>query len=49
MKQETIGDSGISWTICKTFAPRFRWITMPASQPTAWKHWRHIYTKYAQK
>jgi len=30
MKQEKIsGDSGISWTVCKSSAPRFRQITMP--------------------
>jgi len=49
------GGSGISWTICKSFAPHARQITMPvphhssfyrldalpATQPTASKHWRH--------
>jgi len=31
MKQEMMGGSGISWTICKPFAPRSRQITMPAN------------------
>ena len=49
------GGSGISLTICKSFAPRSRQITtpaphhsvfyrpgaLPATQPTASKHWRH--------
>jgi len=30
MKQEMMGGSGISWTICKPFAHRYRQITMPA-------------------
>ena len=30
MKQEMLGGSGISWTICKSFAPHFRQITKPA-------------------
>jgi len=30
MKQEMIGGSGISWTICKSFAPCSRQLTMPA-------------------
>ena len=44
------GDSGISWTICKSFVPRSRQITSPvsfyrpdaltATQQTASKHWR---------
>jgi len=57
MKQEMMGGgTGISWTICKSFAPHFRQVTMPvthhsafyrpdalpAAQPTASKHWRHI-------
>jgi len=29
MKQEMMGGSGISWTICKSFAPHSRQITMP--------------------
>ena len=29
MKQEMMGGSGIIWTICKSFAPRSRQITMP--------------------
>jgi len=29
MKQEMMGGSGISWTICKSFAPGSRQITMP--------------------
>jgi len=29
LKQETLGGSGISWTICKS-APCFRQVTMPA-------------------
>jgi len=28
MKQEMMGGSGISWTICKSFAPRPRQTTM---------------------
>jgi len=30
MKQQMMGGSGISWTICKLFAPHSRQITMPA-------------------
>jgi len=30
MKQEMMGGSGISWTIWKSFALRFRQITTPA-------------------
>jgi len=30
MKQEMMGGSGISWTICKSFAPHSRQITTPA-------------------
>jgi len=50
MKQEMIGGSGISWTICKSFVPRSSQIISPlsfyrpgapATQPTASKHWRH--------
>jgi len=29
LKQEMMGGSGISWTICKSFAPHSRQITMP--------------------
>jgi len=29
MKQEMMGGSGISWTICKSFAPHSRPVTMP--------------------
>jgi len=29
MKSEMMGGSGISWTICKSFAPRSRQIAMP--------------------
>jgi len=29
LKQETMGGSGISWTICKSFAPHSRQITTP--------------------
>jgi len=31
MKQEMMGESGISWTICKSFASRSRQITTPVS------------------
>jgi len=31
MKQEKMGGSGYSWTTCKSFAPRSKQITMPAS------------------
>jgi len=31
MKHEMWGGSGISWTICKSFAPRSRQITTPAT------------------
>jgi len=30
MKQEMMGSSGIGWTICKSFTPHLRQITMPA-------------------
>jgi len=30
LKQRGLGGSGISWTICKSFAPRARQITMLA-------------------
>jgi len=30
LKQEMMGGSGISWTICKSFVPHSRQITMPA-------------------
>jgi len=30
LKQEMMGGSGISWTICKSHAPRSRQIKMPA-------------------
>jgi len=30
MKQEMMGGSGIRWTICKSFTPCSRQITMPA-------------------
>jgi len=29
MKQEMVGGSGISWTICRSFAPRSRQTTTP--------------------
>jgi len=29
LKQEMMGGSGISWAICKSFAPHSRQITMP--------------------
>jgi len=29
-RDDSDSDSGISWTICKSFAPRFRQITIPA-------------------
>jgi len=29
LKQEMMGGSGISWAICKSFAPHSRHITMP--------------------
>ena len=62
LKQETVGGSGISWTICKS-APHSRQITtpapnhsvfyrpdaLPATQPTASKHWRpycYYYSSY---
>jgi len=32
MKQETMGGSDISWTICKSSAPHYRQITMPVPQ-----------------
>jgi len=35
MKQEMMGGSGISWTICKSFAPRCHQITMPVSHHSA--------------
>ena len=52
LKQEIVSCSGISWAICKS-APRSRQITMPAlsfyrpdalpaTQPTASKHWRQL-------
>jgi len=31
MKQEIMGGSGIIWTICKSFAPHSRHITMPVT------------------
>jgi len=31
MKQEMMGGSGFSWTICKSFATHFRKITTPVS------------------
>ena len=47
LKQKTMSGSGISLAICKS-APRPRQITtpvwwddLPATQPTASKHWRH--------
>jgi len=30
MKQEIVGGSGISWTLCKSFAPYSREVTTPA-------------------
>ena len=54
LEREMMGGSGISWTICKLFAPHSRQTTtpvpyrpdaLPAGQPTASKHWRipHCY------
>jgi len=31
MKQEMVGGSGMSWTICKSYAPHSRQITMPVN------------------
>ena len=56
LKQETVSGSGISWTICKS-APSFRQTAshhsvfyrsdaLPAAQPTASKHWRHVNWDY---
>jgi len=33
------GGSGISWTICKSFAPRYRYITMPAPHHSIFTGW----------
>ena len=53
LNQETVSGSGISWAICKS-APRldnhastpphffYRLDALPAAQPTASKHWRHM-------
>ena len=59
LKQETVGGSGISWTICKsalhsrqitTPAPHhsvfYRPDALPATQPTASKHWKHWIDQY---
>ena len=39
MKQEMMGGSGISWTICKSFAPRFRQITTPVPHHSVFTGW----------
>ena len=55
LKQETVSGSGISWAICKS-APRSRHRSvfhrphaLPATQPTASKHWRHMSLHYLVK
>ena len=56
LKQETVSGSGISWAICKS-APRcgeimmqffYRSDALPATQPTASKHWRLLATHHCQ-
>jgi len=47
LKQETVSGSGISWAVCKS-APHstqffYRPDAIPATQPTASKHWRLTY------
>ena len=56
LKQETVSGSGISWAICKSAsrsrqitmpAPQHSFLqadALPATQPTASKHWRPIKT-----
>jgi len=38
-KQEMTGGSGISWTICKSFAPRSRQVTTPTPQHSIFMGW----------
>jgi len=37
MKQEVMGSIGISWTICKSFAPHSRQITTPVPHHSVFK------------
>ena len=41
MKQEMMGGSGISWAICKSFAPRSRQINTPVP-----RHWRFLQARF---
>jgi len=42
LEQEMMGGSGISWTICKSFAPRSRQITMPVPHQSVFTGWMPI-------
>ena len=39
LKQEMMGGSGISWTICKSYAPLARQITTPVSHHSVYTGW----------